>query len=254
MKRLSVLPLLRGALSIVAAILVGCGGGASSDTAAPAPAAPAPAPSPPSVSLAVAPDTVQKSASANLTWASTNASACVASGGWSGSKSLTGTEATGALNASTSYTLTCAGAGGTAGQTVMANVTQPPTAPEAPTVTLAVAPSAVVSGSAATLTWSSTNATSCTASGNWSGTKATSGTASTGALTAEFGVCIDLHRSGRGHHAVGERHGYTAGSPLGDVDGDTDDSSQRRFSHAELVVGQCDRLYRIGRMDWHQDS
>ena len=120
----------------------------------------------------------------------------MASGGWSGNKSLTGTEATGALNASTSYTLTCAGAGGTAGQTVVATVSQPPTAPEAPTVTLAAAPSSVVAGSAATLTWSSTNATSCTASGNWSGTKATSGTASTGALTATSAFALTCTGAG----------------------------------------------------------
>jgi hypothetical protein len=43
----------------------------------------------------------------------------------------------------------------------------------------------VASGEASTLTWSSTNATTCTASsGGWSGTKATSGSQSTGALTA----------------------------------------------------------------------
>ena len=184
------MPWFRVALPLVAAVLIGCGGGESTTTASPAPALPAPPPVPPSVALNVAPDTVQRSASANLSWSSTNSSSCVASGGWSGTKSLTGSESTGALIAPTAYTLTCAGAGGTAGQTVTANVTQPPTSPQAPSVTLAVAPSSVVSGSAATLTWSSTDATSCTASGNWSGTKATSGTASTGALTANSAFAL----------------------------------------------------------------
>jgi hypothetical protein len=52
-------------------------------------------------------------------------------------------------------------------------VTPPPTTP---TVTLSAAPASITSGSAATLTWSSTNATTCTASNGWTGTKAISGT------------------------------------------------------------------------------
>jgi len=53
-----------------------------------------------------------------------------------------------------------------------------------PTVTLTANPTSVTSGAASTLTWSSSNAASCTASAGWSGTKATSGSASTGTLTA----------------------------------------------------------------------
>jgi len=53
-----------------------------------------------------------------------------------------------------------------------------------PTMTLTATPSAIVSGQSSTLTWASTNATACTASGAWSGSKATSGTASTGTLSA----------------------------------------------------------------------
>ena len=54
----------------------------------------------------------------------------------------------------------------------------------APTVTITATPTSVTSGSASTLSWSSANATSCTASGAWSGTKSTSGSQSTGNLTA----------------------------------------------------------------------
>ncbi|MHB8660982.1 MAG: choice-of-anchor Q domain-containing protein, partial [Minisyncoccota bacterium] len=45
----------------------------------------------------------------------------------------------------------------------------------APIITLSASPTSVTSGGSSTLTWSSTNATSCTASGGWTGTKATSG-------------------------------------------------------------------------------
>jgi serine protease len=54
----------------------------------------------------------------------------------------------------------------------------------APTETLSASPTSIMAGQSATLTWSSTDATSCTASGSWTGSKATSGSASTGALSA----------------------------------------------------------------------
>ena len=62
----------------------------------------------------------------------------------------------------------------------------PPTGPDtiAPMVTLSASPIGVASGAASNLTWSSTNATSCTASGAWSGSRATAGSTSTGPLTA----------------------------------------------------------------------
>src|SRR5450432_296604 len=53
-----------------------------------------------------------------------------------------------------------------------------------PTASISASPTAATSGGESTLTWSSTNATSCSASGGWSGAKATSGTQSTGARTA----------------------------------------------------------------------
>jgi uncharacterized protein (TIGR03118 family) len=47
--------------------------------------------------------------------------------------------------------------------------------PPAPTITLAVQPTTIVAGQSATVTWSTSNATSCTASGAWSGNEPTSG-------------------------------------------------------------------------------
>jgi Bacterial Ig-like domain (group 3) len=49
--------------------------------------------------------------------------------------------------------------------------------PAAPTVTIAVGPNSIVVGKSSTLTWSSANASVCTASGAWTGTQATSGSA-----------------------------------------------------------------------------
>jgi len=124
------------------------------------------------------PTTVASGGSSTLTWSSTDATLCTASGGWSGALATSGSQSTGALTATTSYSLTCTSADGTRNvATVTVGVTQ------VPTVTLTASPTAVAGGGASTLTWSSTNATSCTASGNWSGTQPTSGTQSTGSLT-----------------------------------------------------------------------
>src|SRR5437016_7117895 len=45
-----------------------------------------------------------------------------------------------------------------------------------PKVTISASPTSITSGKISMVTWSSTNATSCTASGSWTGRKATSGT------------------------------------------------------------------------------
>ena len=50
--------------------------------------------------------------------------------------------------------------------------------PPAPSVTLTASPTSINQGSSSTLTWSSPDATSCTASGAWSGNRATSGSSS----------------------------------------------------------------------------
>jgi hypothetical protein len=56
--------------------------------------------------------------------------------------------------------------------------------PPVPVVTLAANPTSVSSGATTTLTWSTTDATSCVASGAWSGSKSTSGTETSAAVTA----------------------------------------------------------------------
>jgi hypothetical protein len=59
------------------------------------------------------------------------------------------------------------------------------TAPPAPTVNLSVDKPQVSSGSTVDLTWSSQNATICTATGGWSGNQQLSGTATSAALTSD---------------------------------------------------------------------
>jgi hypothetical protein len=155
---------------------VGCGGGGSSSGGSSSGATPPK----PTLHLIAAPPTVTSGSSATLIWSSSNATSCTASGGWSGDKATSGSASTGAITSSTTFTLTCSGASGTtAAETVHVTLTT-----ANPSVSLSASPPSVTRGSSATLTWSSFNATSCTASGGWSGNKATSGSASTGAITS----------------------------------------------------------------------
>ena len=59
----------------------------------------------------------------------------------------------------------------------------PPGSPPLPTVSLLANPTTVNSGGSSTLTWTSSDATSCDAGGAWSGSKPLSGNQSTGTLT-----------------------------------------------------------------------
>ena len=72
----------------------------------------------------------------------------------------------------TSYTLTCTKTGGAATTSATVSLT---TLPPVPVVSISASPDHIVPGDSVTLTWSSTDATSCTASDAWSGSKATSG-------------------------------------------------------------------------------
>ncbi|MGZ6005562.1 MAG: hypothetical protein ACXWLH_05460, partial [Candidatus Saccharimonadales bacterium] len=116
-----------------------------------------------------------------ISWSVTNnPSSCVASGDWSGSKSASGSQSTGPLNNIKTYTfiLTCSNGAGSSFDNVNIVVI-----PKAPAVTLNVAPTSIITGNSANITWSATNnPTACTASGDWAGSKAASGSQSTGTL------------------------------------------------------------------------
>ena len=75
-----------------------------------------------------------------------------------------------------------------------APVIEPPTVIQ-PTVNLTASPSSVARGGSITLSWSSTDANSCTASDNWSGSKATSGALT---ITLDGPATFTLTCSGEG--------------------------------------------------------
>lgn len=148
----------------------------------------------PTLTFAANPTSVAAGGSSALTWNAVGATGCTASGGWSGAKAASGTETRGPLNANTTFNLMCTGAGGSVNGAVTVQVTASP--PAAPTVTLSVNPTSVVSGGSTTLSWSSTNATTCTASGGWTGTRATTGTETSGPLTATQTFTLACNGSG----------------------------------------------------------
>jgi hypothetical protein len=165
----------------VVLLLAGCGGGDSfgRDDAG-SPPATAPGAARPSVSLSAAPASIASGASTMLTWASTNATSCVASGGWSGNKMTSGSETFNAVTQTTTFTLSCSGPAGMDADTVQVNVTG---TGQAPALAFSASPSDVSVNGSAMLSWSSVDATSCAASGAWSGAKSTSGSELVGPLS-----------------------------------------------------------------------
>ncbi len=227
---------------------------------------PPPTPTAPTLSLSVSPTTLTTGSSATLTWSSTNATTCTAKGAWSGTKSTSGSQTTGALNTvgTQTFTFDCTGAGGTVSKSVtvtVSAVTPTPTDSDGdtvvdatdncpvvankdqanfdkdgqgdacdsdddndgisdinekpgcqldnsascgvttvptPTVTMSASPASVKVGGQSTLTWSSTNATTCTAKGAWSGTKSTSGSTGTGVLNTVGTQTFTLDCTGAG--------------------------------------------------------
>ena len=105
-------------------VLASCGGGDGGDTGTPnnPPVPPPTSTPPPSVTLEASPQRIAALESTVLTWTSSNAASCVASDDWTGSKATSGTEASGALDATATFVLACTGAGGTTSVSVTVEV------------------------------------------------------------------------------------------------------------------------------------
>lgn len=82
----------------------------------------APAGVAPTVRLTASASSVPAGGSVTLSWDSTAASGCTASGGWSGSLSASGQQVAGPINATTLYSITCTGSAGSASAVVTVSV------------------------------------------------------------------------------------------------------------------------------------
>lgn len=123
----------------------------------------------PFANISASPTSVAYGGSATITWSSSCASSCyVSPSGWTG---RSGSQSTGALTSSRTYTVSCSGINGSAS----ANATVSVSAPPAPTA-LIQANSVTVSttvpyGSNVVISWSSTNSNSCSITPTgWTGT------------------------------------------------------------------------------------
>jgi hypothetical protein len=142
-------------------LLASCGGGGGDAS---------PASNPVIVSIGASPTVLTVGESTTLTWSSSNATGCQASGDWSGTRALAGTQlVTPQLARTFTYTLTCNGVAGST--SVVAAAAPNPI----PTVSISLVPTSVPAGQPSTLTWSTTNATSCVASIAWAGNRDTNG-------------------------------------------------------------------------------
>ncbi len=135
----------------------------------------------PGVAITASPTSVAVGSSSTLTWSSTEATTCAAKVDWSNAIGTSGSQSTGALNSikTYNYSITCSNEGGTTTKSASVTVLA------APQITnFSASPTSVTTGGSSTLSWTTANATSCTASGGWSGAKSTSGSQSTGVLGA----------------------------------------------------------------------
>ncbi len=114
---------------------------------------------------------------ATLTWSSTNATACTASGGWTGALAASGSQSVTVAQTS-SYVLSCTGSGGSGSGSVVV------TAYSAPIPTITVDNATLLANNSVLVTWASQNATACSTTGGSLGSSALSGTQTVGPLTA----------------------------------------------------------------------
>ena len=165
------------AAALLCLALAACGGGGDNGTATTTVAATSgnvmqtTVATTPVVSISATPTATTTGQVITLTWsvADAGSSSCAASGAWSGTPATSGTQTVAAGAAGTAfYTLTC----GAASATTSVVVSTPPPSPSA---SLTFAPASINTAQTTVLSWSSANATSCTASGAWSGVKATAG-------------------------------------------------------------------------------
>ncbi len=68
------------------------------------------------------PATIPSNQTVTLSWTTTNATDCTASGDWSGSKATTSSESIGYLEGTKTYTLTCEGLGGSIEESITVNI------------------------------------------------------------------------------------------------------------------------------------
>lgn len=149
----------------------------------------------PQITFSATPTSLTSGDTTTLTWNTTGAASCLASkgdatdnDGWAGKSGKSGTYKTPALTTAGTYpyVLSCASSTGATSTSQISVIV----GSGGPAINFSASPSNVVSGGTTTLAWSTTNATSCQASGGdakdsdgWAGNSGTSNVFTTSALT-----------------------------------------------------------------------
>ncbi len=136
----------------------------------------------PSIVFSVSSTVVNAGDSVVVNWSSNRAETCQASGGWSGSKTLSGSETVGPLNQGTTLSLSCSGPGGGSVRSVDVAIGDFDSGPE---VVITAVPEIVASGGTTTLSWSANGVSSCAAGGDWAGDRAPNGSEALGPLSED---------------------------------------------------------------------
>jgi len=131
-----------------------------------------------------------------LQWQSRSATACAASGDWSGTRAPSGSQMVGPLQSDQVFALSCHGRGGTRLREVLVQVRNA----DGAVVELEVSQPAVRVGGQAHLTWTSRNVDKCQSSGGWAGEKPRHGEFTTSGL--QHDTTFRLTCRGKGGRAV----------------------------------------------------
>lgn len=203
----------------------------------------------PVVTLTGNPSTITVGATTTLNWTSNNATSCSAA--WTSATSTSGSAIV-APATTTNYAITCTGAGGSSSATTTITVNPISNPDPKPTVTLTGNPSTIDKGNSSTLSWSSTNATSCSAA--WTSATSTSGTASvTPSSTTEYSIsCTGAGGSASATTTITVNTGGGGGG--GGGGGSSLGGSRRRPQGEILGATTCFYLRDHLKMGWNNDS
>ena len=152
----------------------------------------------PSLTFSASATSVEVGDSVTLEWEARNVDDCTASGAWGGSKSLSGSETIGPLSDDVVFSLSCSGKGGGLLREIGVTVIDG----DLVSINLDVDKDLVHRGESATITWSTDNATECSASGAWSGSIETSGEYTTPPLTDTQSFSLTCSNSSQNAVAV----------------------------------------------------
>jgi hypothetical protein len=147
----------------------------------------------PGVNLSATPLLVLYNTTSKLSWYSSNATSCTASGAWSGTQGTAGSYTTNPLTATSyAYNLVCSGTGGdsnidtvtikvcASGEVINGGVCSP-----LPTTTLTPLVTRLSYGAQTTLTWKTTNSDTCNTTGGFTVDPIESGSTSTQSLASD---------------------------------------------------------------------